>query len=91
MKEMEEERRIEEEQKRKKYENGLELRRQIKEREEKAKIAQRAILEEGREIEQNLEDYRKTMERIKREKLNELEKYNIKKEYRADLEKYKIK
>ena len=54
--------------KKKLNENGLELRRQIKDREEKAKIAQRAILEEGREIEQNLEDYRKTMERIKKEK-----------------------
>ena len=66
------------------------LRRQIKEREEKNKVKAREVAEEAREIEQNLEDYKRTMERIKKEKLDEMEKYNIKKAYRADLEKYKI-
>ena len=90
LKDMEEERRQEEEYQRKKNENGEMLRRQIKEREEKNKVKAREVAEEAREIEQNLEDYKRTMERIKKEKLDEMEKYNIKKIYRADLEKYKI-
>ena len=66
LKDMEDERRQEEEKQRKRNENGAELRRQIKEREELNKVKAREVAEEAREIQQGLEDYKKTMERIKR-------------------------
>ena len=73
------------------YEHNDELKRQIKEREEKERIKRRQVLEEGREIKQNLDNYKETMERIKREKLEEMRRLNIEPKYRVDLEKYKIK
>ena len=88
---MEEERRMEEERKKIFYENGDDVRRQIKEKEEKRKVKIRGITEEGREIQERLDEYKRTMERIKREKLAEMEKYHIDPKYRVDLEKYKIK
>lgn len=89
--EMEDERRLEEIRKKNYYENGEQIRRQIQEKAEKLKTLRRGVIEEGREIQQNLADYKATMERIKREKLAEMEKYNIDPKYRVDLQKYKIK
>ena len=71
--------------------NGEEVKRQIQEKLEKAKLKKRSILDERREIQQNLDDYKKTIERIKKEKLDEMERYQIKPEYRVDLQRYKIK
>ena len=73
------------------YEHNDELKRQIKEKEEKERIKRRQVLEEGREIKQKLDNYKATMERIKREKIEEMHKLNIDPKYRVDLEKYKIK
>ena len=88
---MEEERRLEEI-KRKIYNaNGEEVRRQIQEKLEKQKLRKRTVIDEMREIQQNLDDYKKTIERIKKEKLEEMERYQIKPEYRVDLQRYKIK
>ena len=88
---MEEERRLEEIKKKIFNANGEEVRRQIQEKKEKEKLRLRAIIEERREIQQNLDDYKKTVERIKKEKLDEMERYHIKPEYRVDLQRYKIK
>jgi len=79
---MEEERRMEEIRKKILNDNG---------KKEKEKLRLRAIIEERREIQQNLDDYRRTVERIKKEKLDEMERYHIKPEYRVDLQRYKIK
>ena len=54
-------------------------------------MRKRAIIDERKEIQQNLDEYKKTIERIKKEKLEEMEFYQIKPEYRVDLQRYKIK
>ena len=66
------------------------LRKQMKEKEEKRKMMQRGVIEEGRQIKQELDGYKKTLERIKKEKLDEMERYHIDPKYRVDLQKYKI-
>ena len=88
---MEEERRLEEIKKKIYNANGEEVRRQIQEKIEKEKLKKRTVIDEMREIQQNLDDYKKTIERIKKEKLEEMERYQIKPEYRVDLQRYKIK
>ena len=47
-------------------------------------------LEEGRILKQNQEKYLKTLQRIKEQKLKEMEKIGIKPKYRVDLKKIKI-
>ena len=71
--------------------NGEEVRKQIQEKKEKEKLRLRAIIEERRGIQQDLDDYKQTVERIKKEKLDEMERLRIKPEYRVDLQRYKIK
>ena len=71
--------------------NGEALRRQMREKAEKKRILERGILEEGRQIKMEQDEYKRTLERIKREKLEEMEKYHIDPKYRVDLQKYKIK
>ena len=88
---MEEERRLEELRKKVFTANGEEIKRQMCEKKEKEKLRLKSILDERREIQQNLEEYRKTVERIKKEKLDEMERLHIKPEYRIDLKRYKIK
>ena len=88
---MEEDRRLEEMRKNIYNSNGEALRKQMKEKEEKRKIMQRGVIEEGRQIKQELDGYKKTLERIKKEKLDEMERYHIDPKYRVDLQKYKIK
>ena len=87
---MEEDRRQEEIRKNIYNSNGEALRRQMKEKAEKKRVLQRGILEEGRQIKQEQDDYRRTLERIKKEKLDEMERYHIDPKYRVDLQKYKI-
>ena len=87
---MEEDRRQEEIRKNLYNSNGEALRRQMKEKYEKRRVLERGILEEGRRIKQEQDDYRKTLERNKKEKLDEMERYHIQPKYRVDLQKYKI-
>ena len=87
---MEEDRRLEEMRKNIYNSNGEALRKQMKEKEEKRKMMQRGVIEEGRQIKQELDGYKKTLERIKKEKLDEMERYHIDPKYRVDLQKYKI-
>ena len=88
---MEEERRIEEIKRKIFNANGEEVRKQIQEKKEKEKLKKRSVIEEGRQILQSLDEYKRTVERIKKEKLDEMERYHIKPEYRVDLQNYKIK
>ena len=60
------------------------------EKKEKKKLQERFKLEEGRIMKQTQDDYLKTLERIKLQKLKEMEKLGIKPIYRVDLEKIKI-
>ena len=87
---MEEERRQEEYRQNIYNANGEALRRQMQEKVEKNRILQRGILEEARQIKQEQDEYRRTLERIKKEKLDEMEKYHIDPKYRVDLQNYKI-
>ena len=87
---MEEDRRLEEMRKNIYNSNGEALRKQMKEKEEKRKMMNRGVIEEGRQIKQELDSYKKTLERIKKEKLDEMERYHIDPKYRVDLQKYKI-
>ena len=87
---MEEDRRLEEMRRNIYNANGEAIRKQIKEKEEKRKMLERGVIEEGRQIKQELDGYKKTLERIKKEKLDEMERYHIDPKYRVDLQKYKI-
>ena len=71
-------------------ENGRDVLRQIRERKEKKLFEKRYKLEEGRILNQNQEEYFKTLERIKLQKLKEMEKMGIDPKYRVELEKLKI-
>ena len=90
LEEIEQERRIAEERKRMRYEHNFELQKMIKLREEKNKLEQREVLEEGRKIRQKNDGYREKMERIKQEKIKELKALNVQPKYIADLERFKI-
>ena len=87
---MEEDRRQEEIRKNIYNSNGEALRRQMREKAEKKRVLERGILEEGRQIKMEQDEYRKTLERIKKEKLDEMERFHIDPKYRVDLQKYKI-
>ena len=62
----------------------------IKLREEKNKLEQREVLDEGRKISQKNDGYREKMKRIKQEKIKELKALNVQPKYIADLERFKI-
>ena len=71
-------------------ENGKEVLRQISERKEKDKLFRRTMLEEGRILKQNQDEYRRTLERIKQQKLQEMERFGVTPSHRVDLLKFKI-
>ena len=86
-----EEEKIFEQLRRKTFEEyGRDVLRQIRERKEKKLFEKRYKLEEGRILNQNQEEYFKTLERIKLQKLKEMEKMGIDPKYRVELEKLKI-
>ena len=62
----------------------------MRDKDEKRRVLERGILEEGRQIKQEQDEYRRTLERIKKEKLDEMERYHIDPKYSVDLQKYKI-
>ena len=70
---MEEERRLEEIKRKIFNANGEEVRRQIQEKLEKVKLRKRTIIDERREIQQDLDDYKKTIERIKKEGISPIQ------------------
>jgi hypothetical protein len=69
----------------------IELRKQIKMKEEQRDLEKREILEEGRKVRQNNQKYLKNFERIKQEKINYLKSLNVKPLYIADLERFQVK
>ena len=71
-------------------ENGKEIIKQIQNKKEKNLFLKRYALEEGRKLGQEREQYFKMLEKIKKQKLNEMEKIGIDTKYRVDLEKIKI-
>ena len=90
IKEREDEKYLESLRKKINEENGKELIKQIQNNKEKKLFLKRYALEEGRLLEQEREQYFKTLEKIKKQKLNEMEKIGIDTKYRVDLEKIKI-
>ena len=90
LKEKEEEKRIELLKKKAHEANGKDVIKQIREKREKKMFLQRYKLEEGRIMEQERENYFRTLQRIKDQKLQEMEKCGIKPIYRVDLEKIKV-
>lgn len=90
IKEREDEKYLESLRKKINEENGKELIKQIQNNKEKKLFLKRYALEEGRLLEQEREQYFKTLEKIKKQKVNEMEKIGIDTKYRVDLEKIKI-
>ncbi len=88
--EVEEEKKAEEIRKKTLDYNGKEVLRQIHERREKEMLNRREVLEEGKILKQNQDNYRKTLEKIKQQKLDEMEKLGVKPAHRVDLQKFKI-
>ena len=62
----------------------------IKIKEEKERIKNRELQEEGRKEKQLRDDWKLRMEMIKNQKIQELKNLGIKHKYIADLENYKI-
>ena len=87
---MEKERKVEEEKKKMRYENNEDLKKLIKLKEEKERLEAKEILEEGRKEKQKNDTWKKRMERIKQQKIQELKDLNVHPIYIADLERYKI-
>ena len=66
------------------------LKRQIVEKEEKNRVNRREVLEEGRKNLQNKEQYYKSIEAVRRDKIKYLRDMNIDEKYIAPLTKFKL-
>ena len=86
----EKERRMEEDKKKKLYENTLDLKKLIKIKEEKERLHSKEKLEDGRKMRQKEDDWRLRMEKIKKQKIQDLKNLGVQQKYIADLERYKI-
>ena len=76
--------------KRKEIDNNEEVLNQIQQKKDKEIIRKREIIEEGRLIRLDNDLFFKKMEKIKTDKINELESLNIKSKYLTDLKRFKI-
>ena len=76
---------------RKLLEHNADLQRQIIEKEERNRVIQREILEEGRKDRQNRDQYVKSIEAIKRDKIKSLQDMNIDEKYIVPLKKFTLK
>ena len=86
----EKERRTEEDKKKKLYENTQDLKKLIKIKEEKERLRSKEKLEDGRKMRQKEDDWRQRMEKIKKQKIQDLKNLGVQPKYIADLERYKI-
>ena len=86
----EKERRMEEDKKKKLYENTQDLKKLIKIKEEKERLHSKEKLEDGRKMRQKEDDWRLRMEKIKKQKIQDLKNLGVQQKYIADLERYKI-
>ena len=90
MKEIEKELEIQRMKKKKEEENSEELKKQIAMKEDYNKQRRKEIMEEGRKIQLDNDLFYQKMEKIKQDKIHELENLNIKSKYLVDLKKFKI-
>ena len=90
MEDIEKDRRMEEIKKKKIYENKYDLIKLIKMKEEKEKMKNKELQEEGRKEKQMRDDWKLRMENIKQQKIQELKNLGIKRKYIVDLENFKI-
>ena len=90
MEEKEKDRRREENIRKKVFENKNDLIKLIKMKEEREKIKNRELQEEGRKEKQLRDDWKLRMENIKKQKIQQLKNLGIKPKYIVDLENYKI-
>ena len=90
LKEMDKDKEIKRLKKKKEIDNNEEVLYQIQQKKDKEIIRKREIIEEGRLIRLDNDLFFKKMEKIKKDKINELESLNIKSKYRSDLKRFKI-
>ena len=90
LKEMDKDKEITRLKKKKEIDNNEEVLNQIKQKKDKEIIRKREIIEEGRLIRLDNDLFFKKMEKIKKDKINELESLNIKSKYISDLKRFKI-
>lgn len=90
LKEMDKDKEIKRLKKKKEIDNNEEVLYQIKQKKDKDIIRKREIIEEGRLIRLDNDLFFKKMEKIKKDKINELESLNIKSKYISDLKRFKI-
>jgi hypothetical protein len=70
--------------------HNADLKRQIADKEEKEKINRREILEEGRKDRQKLDQYERSIEAIRRDKIQSLRDMNIDEKYIVPLRKFNL-
>lgn len=90
LKEMDKDKEIKRLKKKKEIDNNEEVLYQIQQKKDKEIIRKREIIEEGRLIRLDNDLFFKKMEKIKKDKINELESLNIKSKYISDLKRFKI-
>ena len=72
-------------------EHNADLKRQVVEKQEKEKVNKREVLEEGRKVKQKLDQYNRSIEAIRLEKIKQLRDMNIDEKYVVPLVKFNIK
>lgn len=70
--------------------HNADLKRQIADKEEKEKINRREILEEGRKDRQRLDQYERSIEAIRRDKIQSLRDMNIDEKYIVPLRQFNL-
>lgn len=90
LKEMDKDKEIKRLKKKKEIDNNEEVLYQIQQKKDKEIIRKREIIEEGRLIRLDNDLFFKKMEKIKKDKINELESLNINSKYISDLKRFKI-
>ena len=72
-------------------EHNADLQRQIIEKEERNRVYKREILEEGRKDQQRRDQYIRSIEMLKRDKIKSLQDMNIDEKYIVPLKKFDLK
>ena len=76
---------------RKLLDHNADLKRQIVEKEEKERVNRREVLEEGRKNQQKRDEYEKSFEALRRDKIQYLRDMNIDEKYIVPLRKFNLK
>ena len=72
-------------------EHNADLQKQIIEKEERNRVYKREILEEGRKDQQRRDQYMRSIEMLKRDKIKSLQDMNIDEKYIVPLKKFDLK